>query len=60
MSCCVCVSRGFGAHDAGGGGAGADAPIVVVHAEVVAELMCHDAGEGRNVVVGELKRWRRQ
>ena len=49
------VLRGSGVHDAGGGGACARAPIVVVHPEVVPELMSHDGGERWDVVVGELR-----
>jgi len=53
---CVCVLRGSRVHDAGGDGAAAGAPVVVVHPQVVTELMSHDGGERGKVVVGELRR----
>lgn len=54
---CVCVIRGSRVHDAGGGGADAGAAVVVVHPEVVTQLMSNDGRECREVVVGELDRW---
>lgn len=47
-------SRGSRVHDAGVHGAAAGAAVVVVHAEVVTQLVSHDGGEGGNSVVGEL------
>lgn len=49
-------SRGTRAHDAVLCWAVAVPVIVVVHAQVVAQLMSHDGGEGDHLVVGELQR----
>lgn len=51
----MCVLRGSGVHDAGAGGARALSAVVMVHAEVVAELVSHDGGERDHEVVVELK-----
>lgn len=47
-------------HDAGRRGTGALSAVVMVHAEVVTELMSNDGGERRDVVVGELTRKQRE
>lgn len=48
------VLRGHSVHDAVVVRAAAGAPVVVVHPQVVSELVSHYAGEQWNVVVGEL------
>ena len=50
------VSRGAGVHDAGGDGAAAGAPVVVVHPEVVTEFVSHDGGKRVDFVVDELRK----
>lgn len=49
------ILRGSRVHDAGAGGTRALSAVVVVHAEVVAELVSHDGGERDHEVVVELK-----
>ena len=60
VSVCVCVLRGPRVHDAGVNWAAAGAPVVVVHPEVVTELMSNDGGERGKVVIGELSERERE
>lgn len=55
VTACARVLRGPGVHDAGSGGAGAAAAVVMVHPEVVTELVSHDGGKRVHSVVDELR-----
>ena len=58
---CACESaceyiRSSRVHDAGRHVAHTLAPVVMVHPQVVTQLMSNDGGKGRQVVVSELSR----